>query len=182
MVNHQCKVEAGPEQQLPPNSLSSRRTCQQREKGQRQRHVSGLTASAASTDKRLINPSAVSSTAAMAVSASVASEAGIASGDLWQLQNKFHTKDFEQDHPAAFQESLVAIRSNSGNYTRLPLQNQSSQLPRPNSQHIYVDLDSSTSSFSSMSAGAAAESETPSTGETITQQCHTPRSYVVSQC
>lgn len=55
------------------------------------------------------------------------------SEDLWQVQ---HAKKMADP----FQESLVVIRSN-GNYKPLP--------SRPNSQHIYVDLDSSTSSFSS---------------------------------
>jgi hypothetical protein len=170
MLNHQCTVN-------PPGGYEDYTSTllkpQQREKGQksRQRHVSAI---AGGSDKRPNNPSA-------AAIASTASEASIASGDLWRLQNKFPTQDFEQDlHP--FQENLVGglgLRSNSGNYKRLPQpQPQPQAVSRPNSQHIYVDLDSSNSSFSS--ASGAAEPETPQTGTTT--QCHTPRSYVVSQC
>ena len=158
MLNHQCTVNS---------STSSRRT-RQRETGQkRQRHVSAIAASAAS-DKRANNPSAVASTASEAADA-----------DLWQQQNKFHAKDFEQDHHP-FQENLVGIRSNSGNYKRLAShQPPQPQAGRPNSQHIYVDMDSSTSSFSSVS-GALDAPETPSSGANA--QCHTPQSFVVSQC
>ena len=151
------------------SSTNSRRT-RQRETGQkRQRHVSAM----ATSDKRANNPSAVASTASEASS-------GFADADLWQQQNKFHAKDFEQDHP--FQENLVGIRSNSGNYKRLASQPQPPQPQaggRPSSQHIYVDMDSSTSSFSSVS-GAVDRPETPSSGANA--QCHTPRSFVVSQC
>ena len=49
-----------------------------------------------------------------------ASEPGVADGDLWRLQNKFCTQDFEQVDNS-FQENLVSgLRSNSGNYKRLP--------------------------------------------------------------
>ena len=127
------------------------------------------------------NPSAVASTA------SEASNNFAADADLWQQQNKFHAaKDFEQDHHP-FQENLVGgLRSNSGNYTRLapqPQQQPQAASGRPNSQHIYVDMDSSTSSFSSIS-GAVEQPETPSSssGANAAAQCHTPRSYVVSQC
>ena len=163
MLNHQCPVNS---------STSSRRT-RQRETGQkRQRHVSAIAASAAS-DKRANNPSAVASTA------SEASSGFAADADLWQQQNKFHAKDFEQDHHP-FQENLVGIRSNSGNYKRLAShQPPQPQAGRPNSQHIYVDMDSSTSSFSSVS-GALDAPETPSSGANA--QCHTPQSFVVSQC
>ena len=180
MLNHQCTVD-------PPGGYeeytSQLLKTQQREKGQksRQRHVSAVAGGSdkTHTDKRPNNPSAA------AIAASTASEASVASGDLWRLQNKFPTQDFEQDlHP--FQENLVGglgLRSNSGNYTRLPQPQPQPTVSRPNSQHIYVDLDSSNSSFSS--ASGAAEPETPQTGSgpTGTTQCHnTPRSYVVSQC
>ena len=179
VLNHQCTVD-------PPGGYEEYTSTllkpQHREKGQktsRQRHVSAVAGESDKTytDKRHNNPSAA------AIAASTASEASIASGDLWRLQNKFPTQDFEQDlHP--FQENLVGglagLRSNSGNYTRLPQpQPQPTTVSRPNSQHIYVDLDSSNSSSFSSASGAAGP-ETPQTGNT---QCHnTPRSYVVSQC
>ena len=101
MLNHQCTVDSpGGYEEYTSTLLKP----QHREKGQktsRQRHVSAVAGESDKTytDKRHNNPSA-------AAIASTASEASIASGDLWRLQNKFPTQDFEQDlHP--FQENLV---------------------------------------------------------------------------
>lgn len=83
----------------------------------------------------------------------------------WQLQNKF-----QQDQEGQ-EESLLTRNTLGGNYKPI------AQSSRPNSQHIYVDLDSSTSSTFSSSNGIGASVE-----HHHHQRPHCHDSFVVSQC
>ncbi len=85
------------------------------------------------------------------------------SEDLWQLQNKFLLHNQDRTHR----------RSTGGNYT---------SLSRPNSQHIYVDLDSSTSSFSSETNAISASGNHPVAKPAPSGGVQANKAYVVSQC